>query len=164
MREKIVTQENSTLYKKKTTLRENLALLSEKIQTLREAMQCSKNIIIKPFIGLYLLHKSVLEKQSLLMEVSLTSSSIVTYINETKIPWALNNRMKQKIETLSSSIDRTMNMQILFALITSPNISEMCSNRPVSNSKIIQLGHLLEYTSITSLEDVFDSLNCSDCK
>ena len=86
MREKIVTQENSTLYKKKTTLRENLALLSEKIQTLREAMQCSKNIIIKPFIGLYLLHKSVLEKQSLLMEVSLTSSSIVTYINETKIP------------------------------------------------------------------------------
>ena len=40
----------------------------------------------------------------------------------------------------------------------------MRSNRPVSNGKIIQLGHLLEYSSITSFKAVFDSLNCSDCK
>ena len=140
-------------------------------------MQCSTKIIIRPFIGLHLLQKSIFEKQSLLIEVSLACSSIVIYINETKTPWALNRRIKQvdnrsfvkshrsnyEHANIVSFNDTSLTRVAALSGFTF-NISEICSNRPVSNSKIIQLGHLLEYTSITSLEDVFDSLNCSDCK
>ena len=118
-----------------------------------------------------MLHKSIFEEQSLLIEVSLACSSIAIYINETKTPWALNRRIKQvdnrsfvkshrsnyEHANIVSFNDTSLTRVAALSGFTF-NISEICSNRPVSNSKIIQLGHLLEYPSITSLEEVFDSL------
>ena len=76
--------ENSKTWKLYFIYKENnfawkLALWSEKIQALKEKMQCSTKVITKSFIGLHLLHKYIFEKQLLLIEVSLTCSSSVQH-------------------------------------------------------------------------------------
>ena len=101
-------------------------------------------------------------------------SSIVTYISEIKILWVLNRRIKQidnrdfikfhrsNYEHANIICFNDTSLTWVVALSEVPfNISEICSNRLVSNSKITQLGPLLEYSSITSLEEVFESLNFS---
>ena len=173
IREKTVTLENFTLYKKKTTLSENLALLSKKIQALK------KNAVLDED-NHQTIHWITFASQICFGEtanrngISLACSSIVTYISEIKILWVLNRRIKQidnrdfikfhrsNYEHANIICFNDTSLTWVVALSEVPfNISEICSNRLVSNSKITQLGPLLEYSSITSLEEVFESLNFS---